>query len=137
MYSAGAFGPCVSHGSITITFPAGDSILQLAWPSQSSLVLPCANAADALDSRTANASTTLSIDEVFMLPPLVAADYPRIGPALNAETVRAMNLPDVKDKMAAQGLFVVAGTAEEFSTYLKAEISKWATVVKDSGAKAD
>src|SRR2546427_533700 len=56
---------------------------------------------------------------------------------LNAETVRAMNLPDVKDKMAAQGLFVVAGTAEEFSTYLKAEIAKWATVVKDSGAKAD
>ena len=39
--------------------------------------------------------------------------------------------------MAAQGLFVVAGTAEEFSTYLKAEVSKWATVVKDSGAKAD
>ena len=48
-----------------------------------------------------------------------------------------MNLPDVKDKMAAQGLFVVAGTAEEFGVYLKAEIAKWATVVKDSGAKAD
>jgi tripartite-type tricarboxylate transporter receptor subunit TctC len=56
---------------------------------------------------------------------------------LNAETVRAMNLPDVRDKMAGQGLFVVAGTAEEFGAYLKAEIAKWATVVKESGAKAD
>ena len=69
---------------------------------------------------------------------LAPAGTPRhIIAKLNAETVRAMNLPDVKDRMAAQGLFVVAGTAEEFGTYLKAEIAKWATVVKDSGAKAD
>ena len=69
---------------------------------------------------------------------LAPAGTPRhIIAKLNAETVRAMNAPDVKDRMAAQGLFVVAGTAEEFVTYLKAEIAKWATVVKDSGAKAD
>src|SRR5439155_25024974 len=44
LYCAGAFGPWVSQGSITITFPPGDSMRQLAWPSHSSLVLPWANA---------------------------------------------------------------------------------------------
>jgi tripartite-type tricarboxylate transporter receptor subunit TctC len=69
---------------------------------------------------------------------LAPAGTPRdIVAKLNAETVRAMNLPDVKDKMAAQGLFVVGGTADEFGSYLKAEIAKWAKVVKDSGAKAE
>jgi len=48
-----------------------------------------------------------------------------------------MNLPDVKEKLASQGLFVATGTAEEFGAYLKAEIAKWATVVKESGAKAE
>ncbi len=56
---------------------------------------------------------------------------------LNAEAVRALNLPDVKEKMAAQGLFVVAGTAEEFDAFLKAEIVKWTKVVRESGIKAD
>jgi tripartite-type tricarboxylate transporter receptor subunit TctC len=56
---------------------------------------------------------------------------------LNAETVRAMNLPDVKEKLAAQGLFVTTSTAEEFGAYLKSEITKWSTVVKQSGAKAE
>jgi tripartite-type tricarboxylate transporter receptor subunit TctC len=69
---------------------------------------------------------------------LAPAGTPRaIIAKLNAETVRAMNLPDVKDKMAAQGLFVSTGTADEFGSYLKAEIAKWATVVKESGAKAE
>jgi tripartite-type tricarboxylate transporter receptor subunit TctC len=69
---------------------------------------------------------------------LAPAGTPRpIIAKLNAETVRAMNQPDVKDKMAAQGLFVASGTAEEFGAYLKAEIAKWATVVKESGAKAE
>jgi tripartite-type tricarboxylate transporter receptor subunit TctC len=35
--------------------------------------------------------------------------------------------------MAGQGLFVVASTPERFAERLKAEIPKWAKIVKDAG----
>lgn len=54
---------------------------------------------------------------------------------LNAESVGALNVPEVKDRMAAQGLFVVANTPEQFSAFLKTEIPRWAKVVKDAGVK--
>ena len=54
---------------------------------------------------------------------------------LNAESVGALNVPEVKDRMAAQGLFVVANTPEQFSAFLKTEIPRWAKVVKDAGIK--
>ena len=54
---------------------------------------------------------------------------------LNAESVSALNVPEVKEKMAVQGLFVVANTPEQFSTFLKTEIPRWAKVVRDAGIK--
>jgi tripartite-type tricarboxylate transporter receptor subunit TctC len=37
--------------------------------------------------------------------------------------------------MAAQGLFVVANTPEQFAAFLKTEIPRWAKVVKDARVK--
>ena len=54
---------------------------------------------------------------------------------LNTESVSALSVPEVKDRMAAQGLFVVANTPEQFAAFLKTEIPRWAKVVKDSGVK--
>ena len=54
---------------------------------------------------------------------------------LNAEAVSALNVPEIKEKMAAQGLFVVANTPEQFLAILKTEIPRWAKVVKDAGIK--
>jgi tripartite-type tricarboxylate transporter receptor subunit TctC len=54
---------------------------------------------------------------------------------LNAESAAALNVPEVKEKMAGQGLFVVASTPEAFALFLKTEIPRWAKVVKDSGVK--
>jgi tripartite-type tricarboxylate transporter receptor subunit TctC len=56
---------------------------------------------------------------------------------LNAEIVRALNAPDVRAKIAAQGLEIVANTPEQFAAYQQSEIVKWAKVVKESGARAD
>ena len=67
---------------------------------------------------------------------LAPAATPRdIIAKLNAESVSALNMPEVKDRMAAQGLFVVANTPEQFSAFLKTEIPRWAKVVKDAGVK--
>ncbi|RVU47341.1 Bug family tripartite tricarboxylate transporter substrate binding protein [Rubrivivax rivuli] len=56
---------------------------------------------------------------------------------LNAEMQRVYKLPDVAEKMKTLGLEPWISTPEELSAYQAREITKWAKVVKDSGAKAD
>jgi tripartite-type tricarboxylate transporter receptor subunit TctC len=56
---------------------------------------------------------------------------------LNAEMQRVYKLPDVAEKMKTLGLEPWISTPEELSAYQAKEITKWAKVVKDSGAKAD
>ena len=56
---------------------------------------------------------------------------------LNAETVRILALPDIKANYANLGLTAVSSTPEQFSSYVREEIVRWAKVVKASGARAD
>ena len=56
---------------------------------------------------------------------------------INAETLKVMALPDVKEKLAKLGLDINTGTPEALTTLMQAETVKWAKVVKESGAKAD
>jgi tripartite-type tricarboxylate transporter receptor subunit TctC len=66
-----------------------------------------------------------------------AGTPPAVVARLNAEINKAMALPDVVAKFAEQGLTARPNTAAEFTTFLRAEIPKWAKAVKDSGAKVD
>lgn len=56
---------------------------------------------------------------------------------INAETVRVLNLPDVRDKMALQGLDLAPGSPQALTSLIQSETIKWAHVVKESGAKLD
>ena len=56
---------------------------------------------------------------------------------LNAEIARILAQPAVKEHFVGQGLDPVGGTPEQFAAYLKSEITKWAGVVKASGARAE
>ena len=56
---------------------------------------------------------------------------------LNADFNRVLQLPEVKEKLAAQGAEPIAMTPEQFASYLKVEIAKWAKAIKESGAKAE
>jgi tripartite-type tricarboxylate transporter receptor subunit TctC len=56
---------------------------------------------------------------------------------MNADVVRALQAPDVRDRFNAQGLDVVGGTPGEFAAHIKSEIARWATVVKQAGIKPE
>jgi tripartite-type tricarboxylate transporter receptor subunit TctC len=56
---------------------------------------------------------------------------------LNAELVKILYSPDMKDKLNAIGTDPVTSTPEEFAAYLRQETAKWANVVRKAGLKAD
>jgi tripartite-type tricarboxylate transporter receptor subunit TctC len=62
---------------------------------------------------------------------------PAIITRLNAEIVKVLALPDVRNQFEIQGIATIGGTPERFGDYIREEIAKWATVIKLSGAKAD
>jgi predicted methyltransferase len=45
--------------------------------------------------------------------------------------------PDIKEKVIAQGNFVIGDTAEQFAAYIRAESEKWARVVKQGNIRID
>ena len=53
------------------------------------------------------------------------------------EVRRILKLQDVAKRLAEAGLDAVGSTPEALAAYQKSEMTKWAKVVKDSGAKAD
>jgi tripartite-type tricarboxylate transporter receptor subunit TctC len=56
---------------------------------------------------------------------------------LHAEFVRALALPDVREKLASLGIEPVGNRPEEFAAYIKSEAVKYGDVIKKSGARAD
>ena len=62
---------------------------------------------------------------------------PAIIEQLHRETVKALQLADVRDNLKAQGAEPVGSTPREFAALINAEIEKWRKVVVATGAKAD
>ncbi|MDB5751018.1 MAG: tctC [Ramlibacter sp.] len=56
---------------------------------------------------------------------------------INAETLKVLALPDVKEKLAKLGLDPAGGSPEALASLIQAETAKWARVVKESGAKIE
>lgn len=46
-------------------------------------------------------------------------------------------LPEVKSRLANEGAKFRPTTPSEFGAFVKSEITKWAKVIKDSGARVD
>ena len=56
---------------------------------------------------------------------------------LHAESVKALQAPDLRDRMVAEGAEFVGDTPAQFTAYIRSELDKWGKAVKASGAKVD
>lgn len=74
----------------------------------------------------------------FWMGVLAPAGTPReIVNKLSSAIVRILRMPEVEQRFHNQGFEIFSSTPEQFAAYIKAEIVKWAKVVKESGARAD
>jgi len=56
---------------------------------------------------------------------------------INAGLAKALTTQKVKDRLNTLAFSPIGDTPEQFSQFIKAEVSSWAMVVKDSGTKLD
>jgi tripartite-type tricarboxylate transporter receptor subunit TctC len=82
---------------------------------------------------------TLPNFEVELVYALVApAGTPNpIIKRLNAQMGTILNNPETKTQLASRGFDVQTSTPEQLGAYIKAEVTKWAPIVKKSGATAE
>lgn len=80
-------------------------------------------------------------------PELVATTWFSVsGPAglpkeivdrLNSSFVKALDHPDVRERLRQEGMSVSPMDADTFSRFVEAEVARWAPIVKSSAAKAE
>lgn len=56
---------------------------------------------------------------------------------LHAEIIKVLALPEVRDRLVSQGIDPVGHTPDQFAAYIRAEILKWAKIIKSTGVTAD
>ena len=66
-----------------------------------------------------------------------AATPPAIINTLNSHAVRALRSKDVSDRLTNEAAEIVAGTPAQFAEFQKAEIAKWAAVVRKAAIKPE
>ncbi len=56
---------------------------------------------------------------------------------LNREITKVLQLPEIRERFAAQGAEATPTSPEQFAQFMRAELARWAPVVKRAGVKAD
>jgi len=57
--------------------------------------------------------------------------------SLNAELVKALRSPDIREKLTGLGMETVGGTPEQYAAQIREELARYARIVKAAGIKAD
>ncbi len=96
--------------------------------------------------RSAGAPELPTMQEAGVAGYEVAGWYGVLAPAktpqpiiakLNREIVRILQMPDMKERLAADGSEAVGNSPEQFHAHIKAEVAKWAKVVRDANIRAE
>jgi tripartite-type tricarboxylate transporter receptor subunit TctC len=69
---------------------------------------------------------------------MAPANTPReIVKKIHADSVAVIRRPDFLERLERDGIEPVANSPEEFAAQIKADLARWAKVVKAAGAKVD
>ena len=66
-----------------------------------------------------------------------AGTAPAIVNKLNREIVRIVHLPDVAEKMEADGSEPVGSTPAQFAAHIKSEVEKWRDLIRKTGIRTE
>ena len=66
-----------------------------------------------------------------------AGTPPAIIAQLNRQIAALLQSPDIRERLAVQGLEAASNSPAEFGSYIASEVRKWAVVIKQAGVVAD
>ncbi len=68
---------------------------------------------------------------------LAPAATPRaVVDRMHAETVKILAMPDLREKLVAQGFEPVGSSPAEFAVYIPSQIETWAKVIRAAGLRS-
>ncbi len=131
--------PDLVGGSIQVMFDNMPSALPMAKEGKiRALAQTTARRSPAAPDVPTVAETVPGFEATTWFAMFAPANVPKpVIDRLNAEVLRVFRLPDVQERLKTLGLDAVLSSPEELARYQATEITKWAKVVKDSGAKAE
>jgi tripartite-type tricarboxylate transporter receptor subunit TctC len=68
---------------------------------------------------------------------LPAGATPALVRRLHADVLRALQTPEVRERLLLQGLEPVGNTPDEFAAYVKQQIAQWTKVIRQAGIKVE
>jgi tripartite-type tricarboxylate transporter receptor subunit TctC len=136
----------------------GPAITAILSGEVSTMFMPALTALPLIQGKRLRALAVTSLERLPALPDLPTVSeaglkgyqssqwYGLLAPAgtpadilnlLNSHTVKIMQSPDMRERMKNSGSVAVGSSREVFAKFLQTEFTKWARVIKESGATVD
>jgi tripartite-type tricarboxylate transporter receptor subunit TctC len=130
----------VIGGSVDVTILSSGSVLPHVRGGKLKAVAVTSGRRSAVlpDTPTIEEGGIRGIDVSIWLGLFAPAGTPaEVVARLNAEVNRVLQAPDVREKLAAQGIAPAGGTPEAFGAFVSQDYARWGRVVREAAVKAE
>jgi tripartite-type tricarboxylate transporter receptor subunit TctC len=136
--SGGAYGEVMAGRIELLVDPLFSSLSYIQSRKLKPIAIASSNRAATAPDIPAVAETIPGFNVQSVFGAVVPSATPReVVKKINADIVAALKNPEVRKRMTEVGLEPVGNSPEEFDTFIRAEISKWAKVVKEANITAE